>query len=248
VTRQQLFWRAMIVVLALTGGGGLAWLAMKGQSPVLDSQGCPTSQMPPAHVDVLIDNSDPFDQASAMWATNLLKEAALDLPRYGRIRVISLGIEDPHVEFEHCSPGSPRHVDAWNQGERTVRKEWTSQLGDPIEEIATKILTRPAISRSPIIEAIGDISRDYSFVSDQGPHKIILISDLTQNSAKYSVVHRWPSWSTFEHTALASDIPELKGVLIEIHLVRRRQAPAPGQLKAFWTRWGHEAGGNVLFK
>lgn len=142
---------------------------------------------------ILVDKTDPWSEVQAGRLKTLVKQIGEDLPAD---RLLSI-----YVFNDIFEPGFPALISLCNPG-RTAselignpRREyvkWVEKFGRPLDE-ALKTLTQPSKgNQSPIIEAIGDVvSRRENRVAE-GDRKLVLVSDMLQNSSQFTVFGNGP--------------------------------------------------------
>ena len=142
---------------------------------------------------ILVDKTDPWSEVQAGRLKTLVKQIGETLPAD---RLLSI-----YVFSDVFEPGFPALVSLCNPG-RTAselignpRREyvkWVEKFGRPLDE-ALKVLLQPAKgNQSPIIEAIGDVvSRRENRVAE-GERKLVLVSDMLQNSGQFTVFGTGP--------------------------------------------------------
>ena len=124
---------------------------------------------------ILVDKTDPWSEVQAGRLKTLVKQIGEDLPAD---RLLSI-----YVFNDIFEPGFPALISLCNPG-RTA----SELIGK-----ALKTLTQPSKgNQSPIIEAIGDVvSRRENRVAE-GDRKLVLVSDMLQNSSQFTVFGNGP--------------------------------------------------------
>ena len=160
---------------------------------------CPTNRSGHGTTAILIDASDQLtnEQSAALRAEfeNLSNPRTSDgrplLKRGDRLAVYLLeeDYEDLNKIFDMCSPGtvSERELgDRANEGENFAKLRWKRFSQNIMNKVSEPISNASANKTSPIIESIKHI-RHTEFppsdvISDKGNFRLIIASDLLQNS------------------------------------------------------------------
>jgi hypothetical protein len=100
--------------------------------------------------------------------------------------------------------------------------------------------------RSPIAEALFEISRRADFRYDQAKREIIVFSDMVQNSELFSFFERGVNWNEFELATPAFSRKYLEGVNIRIRLIERPNLRfSRVELMNFWEQFAAQTGASI---
>ena len=231
----------------------LVVVVLKPPSVERDPQTLCRSEGPSAITAILLDRTDSFmpttksDLETRIW--NLLDEIeenheislfAVD-PEHG-------GNLDPIIKV--CSPGDPKNVDHLTQSEAIMRRNWQQKFRTPLEEELRKLLTNKEAESSPIMESVQSVAITH-FQSTKRrdlPRRLIVVSDLLQNSGAISFYKNEPDFRRFRSSPQARGLnPDLRGVEIELWLIQRkqRQQGDGAAVLQFFRSWLAEHGGRV---
>lgn len=211
------------------------------------------SEGPSAITAILLDRTDSFlpttksDLEQRIW--NLLDEIeenheislfAVD-PTHG-------GSLDPIIEV--CSPGDPDNVDHLTQSEAIMRRNWQQKFRTPLEGELKKLLTNKEAKSSPIMESVQSVAIKHfqSTKRRNVPRRLIIVSDLLQNSDAISFYKAQPNFERFRGSPQARGLnPDLRNVEIELWLIQRKQRQqGDGEaVLQFFRSWLAEHGGQV---
>ncbi|MCW5699602.1 MAG: hypothetical protein KIT00_07160, partial [Rhodospirillales bacterium] len=96
---------------------------------------------------------------------------------------------------------------------------------------------------SPIAEALTGIMDRADFQKSISSRKLVLVSDLLQNSSTYSFYRQSATWDSYQNSASGEAIPDMHGVVVVARIVPRRHYNLPiTRLKTFWSRYFEAAG------
>ncbi len=206
------------------------------QPKSIDQNGCRTDGVVVQHRIVLIDQSDPFTVQDVEWVQRLLKEESRNLDRYGAFTVLGLRSDNPYepVEvFSMCSPGAMSN--GWTDNPKMIAGRFDKLFAIPLQDAVVELLAETSQPSSPLIEALIGISDRADFSEQVAKRRIIMISDLIQNSENLSHYNSGLAFETVEQTRFASEKPKLEGIDILVRIVPRRSYDLPkAKLIEFW--------------
>lgn len=178
------------------------------------------------HTLILVDKSDPWSPVQAERLKRLVKKTGEALPANQLLSVyVFSDAFEPNFPplLALCNPG--RTASEWIGNPRRDYVRWVERFGRPLDEALT-VLAQPARGHlSPIAEAIGDVLARRENRPATGERSLILVSDMLQNSAQFSV---------FGNSAAARDGERLR------RLVARTWQEADG---ASWRLQVHQVQG-----
>ena len=156
---------------------------------------------------------------------------------------------DPIIRV--CNPGDPDNVDPLIQSEAIVRRNWQQKFRQPLGEVMRTLLEEKEAPSSPIMEAVQSVSITHFQDTERRnvPRRLIIISDLLQNSNALSFYRERPDFNRFQHTHQSRGLnPDLRGVDIELWLIQRRQSQQEdgGPFLKFFQSWISQHGGQVV--
>jgi hypothetical protein len=211
---------------------------------------------PVAYTAILLDATDSVSEIQKISLANLMIEIRESIVKDGAIAVYSVNgngqISRPEVEI--CNPGSPEQINQLTTGARLAKKRWDKEFSKPLNLLFAKSFGSGDAPISPILEAVQAISAQ-SFDAlkarnlENIPMRLIIVSDLIQNSKSISFYKNIPSLAQFKKSKLYKRLKaSLNRVDVEIHLINRETKRNVQNVKLvnFWTSLIMEEGGRVV--
>jgi hypothetical protein len=232
-----------LLVLAL--GTGLAAL-LQARIPVLDPMtACVAGQASPAATLVVIDRTDPDTPAQVAAVRERLRRLEEELEPN---EILSVWVLSDLPEgslrrvFCRCYPG--RHANPLIQNARWVGRRCDSLFSQPLHSLVSALPGPERAPRSPILEALCTLGR-VEIGDAERPARLIVVSDLWQNSRSLSFYSGMPTFKGFASTPGSSGlIPDLHGADVEVLRIPRAGEDLGAELRliAFWEACLNAAG------
>ena len=235
--QRKSMWTALFVMLLLCFAGIPIGMQLT-RPPEVDLENCRIDGVLPAHTVVLIDQSDPFSDSDVEWAWQLIFDEAQALKKNGRLTVLGINSDDPDqgVEvFSRCSPGSPRNANPIYENPQFIRQDWEQKFEQFMRAEVSRLMLNSQSPVSPLVEHLRGIQRRADFRDAAENRKILIISDLYQNSNLYSMYDHGLNTSRFDAALDDAQFPDLTGVEVALFRVDRKRQIRGSDLVAFWT-------------
>ena len=126
------------------------------------------------------------------------------------------GIPTPLVEI--CNPGSGEGLSELTGNPRLANRRFTERFLTPVDTAVGQIVDTKSSDISPIIESIRGIAVSaFSEAPKDGyEHRLIVISDMLQNSDSASHYHRGQKWNPTDLSKLNADLEHVSRVEIKV--------------------------------
>lgn len=190
-------WLKIGGVAALVAAVGVAYFAVvRGNKALDDATLCPST--PSSITVLLVDVTDPMTTAQRQDFRNQLNRLKNAIPRYGKLvvtRVDSSSNELLQPVIVRCNPGTAKDVNEWNGDPKGVQKSHDEDFIAPLDAAFARLTSASAADRSPIFESVQSVTLTELAGPDVSglPRKLVLVSDLLQNTDAISFYRGLPS-------------------------------------------------------
>ena len=250
--RRQADTRRAIAILALAAVAilGVAVALVLNRTPTLDPEtGCVAGQLiPPEATVVLIDQTDPLSLRQIAYVKALILAEYERLRPQGRLTIRSIRADlDTGTAFTRCRVRRGAEVSAVTANPEMVEGAFRRTVGDALDAYLNGLNAVPSSPRSPILEAVADALDAPDFGPTVQARRLVIVSDMAQNSALASQYDGPGSGLVLSARARDTLTRDMRGVVVRIHYVRRPTLDAiqtPDQ-RAFWQDWFRSQGANV---
>ncbi|WP_158915928.1 hypothetical protein [Caulobacter sp. S45] len=241
----------VILAVALVAVIGVGVLVFSTRTPELDpATGCIAGQtVPHEHTVVLIDQTDPLTSHQVDYVRALILAEYDRLRPYGElsIRGVRSDPDDAGQTFSRCRVRRGSEVSGVASNPEMIEQAFKRTVGDGLNSYLNSLRNVPTAPHSPIMEAVDSVVDGADFGSTVKARRLLLVSDMAQNSDLVSE-YRGPG-SGLDPDAQARETltRDLHGVAVRIHYVRR---PKLGEIQTsaqrdFWRQWFTGQGANV---
>jgi hypothetical protein len=242
--RQRSYWliasMSLLVVVAVIAGTLWWWTHQK---PPLDANTLCPSSGPLGHQVLLIDTTDPLNDAQkAAFDLILTRLAEKETPPGYLVSVFVLGDQfktDAKPLVELCNPGDAQGHSQFTENLKQIQRRYRDRFLQPLfAQTAQMLRTEPA-KESPILEMLQMVSLNAIAKRDvDGPRRLIVLSDLLQNSKPLSMYRDVPSYDDFAKSDYARKTRiSFEGVEVEVWLLQNASGEKQKRLSEFWQRY-----------
>ncbi|MGD9979539.1 MAG: hypothetical protein AB7H66_03350 [Hyphomonadaceae bacterium] len=149
---------------------------------------CPTDKPLAGHTVVIVDRTDRWTPAMGAALTQLIENAQRDTDRYEKFSIVSLDAQQSvHPLFSVCNPGEPTFWSDLYRGRRYTTRDFEQRFVGAAERIIEDVREPSEAPTSPIVEYVHRWLGSDDFNADIRHRRLILVSDMRQNSALYSI-------------------------------------------------------------
>jgi hypothetical protein len=228
--------------------GAISYAAMVLKPAEYDSQTLCLVDGTPPHRVVVIDKTDLYSQQQVEAISELIlsERAAMSVgERLSLYELNESGQLRNTNRFSLCNPGEGAQVNPLYRNPDRVQARYDALFAGPLDRALADLVTPKDAPSSPIIEALARLSQDPSFDRDVPSRRIVLVSDMMQNSETFTVYGRGrgalqsrvPRANTVANAIRETYGDNLRGVTIEIHLIPRDswEREQRGALRDYWV-------------
>ena len=235
----------LLIIAAVLGMISYAAFVLKPAE--YDSQTLCLADTVPPHRVVVIDKTDLYSpaQAEAIGGLILAERDALAIgERLSLYELNESGELRNTNRFSLCNPGAGAQVNPLYRNPERIQARYNALFAAPLDRALADLVTPKDAPMSPIVEALARLGQDPAFDRTVPARRIVLVSDMLQNSDLFSVYGR--RRGVFEQRVpppqtVAAAIREtygdsLRGVDLEIRLIPRRswEEEQTGALRDYW--------------
>lgn len=196
---------------------------------------------------ILLDLTDPLSTTQQARLKTILANEVAESPidTMIAIGVVSEASENWGARFAKCKPLTGDEANGLYENPALIAERYAREFTDPIQGTLKSMLTTTIENQSPIMEALQSlVSETPDFTRAPGRRKIIIVSDMLQNSDNLSF-YRGQGWEYFIRENGAKRLAEnLSGVSVEILNIPRPggKTPPADLIEGFWTRYFDKQG------
>ncbi len=149
---------------------------------------CPTNLPLAGHTLVIVDRTDRWNPTVGETLGELIEAAQRNTQRYEKFSIVALDSSmTTRPIFSVCNPGEPTFMTDLYRGRRFTQRDFDEKFVGAAETVLASISAPAEASTSPIVEyAHRWLGRD-DFNETVPNRRMILISDMRQNSPRISV-------------------------------------------------------------
>jgi hypothetical protein len=212
---------------------------------------CPSA---PASITVLlVDVTDPMNVPQRQDFINQLERLRSSIPQYGELVVYKVDpISDRLLTpvITRCNPGTSKDASEVTGNPQRTQELWETKFKRPLDHAFEQMLGASGAKRSPILESIqsASLTEFQTKEADGKPLRLVVASDLLQNTDSISFYQRLPSPNELTSSQAFSRVrTDLRGVDVELWMLQRGDSrqTQPRALPDLWDQIITKEGGNL---
>ena len=252
MTRHDILGATLTVTMLafLCSMGALAYYVSATEAHDPDSL-CPTDRAV-SHTVVLVDRTDPLTEEHQRLLSEAIEQAVASLQLYERFSIFLIEGEAPPAPapvLSVCKPYDGTDANWLYENARLMREDYEERFNQPLSATVANLNTQAEAPQSPIMQIIRSVASLPSFVEADRRRKLIVVSDLLQNTADYSHYKTKPDYRAFRSSPYGATVrPTLDGVEVTLVYLPNRQAQrrqGSAHLR-FWEAYFTEAGAAIV--
>lgn len=245
---------------AMTGVGAILVAVLAGSAWFVDARNdrlslddhlCPPE--PSSYTAAIVDVTDPMTLPQRQDLRNKLEELKNDIPQGGRIAIFKVDAANDQLLtpiLEKCNPGDAKDFSEMDSDPKAVQKRYDEEYEKPLDEAFQAIVVASGSETSPILQSIQSVAlTELRATKAKGkPQRLVVISDLLQNTPGLSFYGRIPSADeVLSSREFANARTDLRGVDVELWMLQRGDftTSQPRALPDLWDVLITQQKGNV---
>lgn len=240
-----------VVALLVLVGGGIFYAVAKGNK-ALDDNLCPAT--PTSVTVLLVDVTDPLTVAQRQDFQNQLIRLRNAVPRFGKLVVAKVDSASDDLlkpVIVRCNPGTAQDVSELTGNPGGLQEQHEKGFVEPLDRAFAGLASASGAEASPIFESVQSVALTELLTpsATELPRKLVLVSDLLQNTGGMSFYSSLPSSEAFlsspEFRRVRTDLRDIE---VEIWMLERADAPhtQPRALIDLWDAAITRQGGTVV--
>ncbi len=197
---------------------------------------------------LLVDRTDALTTPQREDLRNKLRGITEQVPRGHELSVFT--VDEIHEQLLmplmlRCSPGRDENLSGWSGNPELAKRRWEQDYAAPVGKVIDHVTEAEASApRSPIMESIQSVTiSSFGRGPKDVPRRLIIVSDMLQNTVAFSHYRKFPAFEQFRGTAYYRSVKsDLRGVTVTIVLLRREHVVPDRELIEFWQRYLADAG------
>lgn len=245
----------LIASVSVVLAGLFLYQALNPTPQINTATNCPNSG-PVSYTAIIIDTTDSINAVVRIAIENEFSRIKEKVPKFGALAIYAAGFEGEisKPEFLLCNPGGVSQMDWLTEGKILVERRWAEGFQRPLDSVLQTMLSGSEAERTPLLEAIQSVSvQSFGPLRSQDkseiPKKLIIISDMLQNSENLSLYDHIPLAQQFLKSETYRKIrSDLRDVEVSIFLIRRqtRKGIQGPELLRFWQELIAAQGGRLI--
>lgn len=234
---------AIVVVPVLVVLFGAVWLKWTTYQYEYDIDLCLKNRPLTGHTILIIDATDEFDKDKINYIEGLIEKIKWNLKPFSKFSIFSIDNKFsglPRNIFSFCNPGTAETTNILVQAPAHVQRKFEEQFERPLELVKQNLKREKASDATPLLEAIRAISELGDFQDDLSERRMIIFSDMLQNSRLLSQYSG--DWIDKGAEIISSYPSELRGVKVTVHYLLRNPLLQNDRHREFWQAFFHKRG------
>jgi uncharacterized protein len=234
----------IICAIIFIGIGVIAIIVNNNKIELDENTLCLIKKPPSGHTAILVDRTDPLSQNQSKWLFILVNKIKANLPVYGKLSIIPITKESGkflNPIFSLCSPRKGNKANPFYENPRKLKNFFDLQFGKPLQKVLNNLSKGETYSESPIIESIQRLTQTETFSTIPENRKIIIISDMLQNTRSINHYKKYSADSFVESKYFNEIKPELNNTDVIVYYLASnipKTLKYQGEIhKEFWKKF-----------
>lgn len=211
---------------------------------------CPTNRPIAGHTVVIVDRTDRWTPAMSGALTQLIETAQRDTRQYQKFSIVSLDADQSvHPVFSVCNPGEPTFWSDLYRGHRYTQRDFADRFVGAGDHVMEEVAQPAEASTSPIVEYVHRWLGSDDFSAGIADRRLILVSDMRQNSPLYSM-YRARGSDGLAPVVRSQFGPSAQGVAFDVYFVAHGQDHniSEDEVRTAWDEAFHAIDANYTWR
>jgi hypothetical protein len=211
---------------------------------------CPVDRPIAGHSVVIVDRTDIWSPSVGATLTEIIEAAQRNTQTHQKFSIVSLDAEQSvRPIFSVCNPGAPSFMSDLYRGRRYTQRDFEERFVGAAERVITTLREPAEAETSPIIEYVHRWLGADDFNGDIAARRLILISDMRQHSALYSL-YRTPGGDGLSEVVEDQFGPSARGVAVDVYFVAhgRDHDVSEDEARSAWERALGDIGASLVWR
>lgn len=241
---------AALVVVAIVVSASVYWIATRPKPPNPVTL-CPPDG-PSGHIVLMVDKTDPLNFTQKTAFLEFLSEFGKGGVREGELfSVFALGEDykdSPAPLFEMCNPGQGNDKNIWTSNPEKIRRQYDEKFTSPMNRLVDQLTSVKSAKFSPILEMLQMVAiNGFRKNAVKGPKKLIIVSDMLQNTPDYTHYGGEASFAELKKTGYFQKIrTDFSGIEVELVYLMHTPSLQTRRNVKFWEDYFHEMNASLI--
>lgn len=197
----------------------------------------------PEYISIIFDKSDSFNSIQQKFLKRFFSNLKHNMKEGTYLSIYSVKENVSEIiepSFVICSPRTGENANALYENPEKIKRKWKEKFEEPLSQQISSYMTPSEANSSPIMEMLQVVALSLPLESDNRQKKIIVISDMLQNTKGWSHYRGQFNIEKLKKTSYYKKImTNLKNTQVTILLVRRKKYESlqTKKLAYFWDNY-----------
>lgn len=233
----------LVIIIVLVMGGAFWWSHKEQTVNAIDETTlCPKDSGPVAMTVMLIDLTDPITLTQKLQLLTWFEKEISDAVRGTQFTmgIVSENSDEWGSTDPLCKPQYAGSASALTQNASLIEQKYRKRFLEPLQANIMRMVTSSSAKKSPIMESLQTlVSETPNFITFKGPKRLVIVSDLLQNSDALSF-YKGEDWQSFrtspDFQRVGSTLTNAEVVILQIPRPFEG-VEDPETLEIFWTKY-----------
>jgi hypothetical protein len=184
---------------------------------------CPLDRPLEGHTVVIVDRTDKWTQGMGAALRGIVEAAQRTTQRYQKFSIVALdAANSTHPLFSVCNPGQPSFWSDLYRGHRYTVRDFDQKFVGAADHVIEQVSAPAEAPTSPIVEYVHRWLGGDDFNASIHNRRLILISDMRQNTPLYSL-YAHPDGAGLEGVVADQFGASANGVVFDIYFIAHGQ-------------------------